>query len=546
MTYKNFDVAMYLTTFDLEAVKDLDTLERLFPNVEEHICVSKVYIETYRNGTYISKSDLLRLKAFFENRDIKVSAGITLNSDTKRGFSTFCYSQASERETVLDIIESAAALFDEIILDDFYFDNCKCVHCIKSKGTKSWKNFRTSQLTEMSKSIVEIAKKTNPIVNMIIKYPNWYEAYGDMGYDLSTSKNIFDHGYVGTEVRDTIHTQQSLQPYGAYFLTRYISELGEDYNMGGWFDGIDCDADLKRYLEQLYLTLLAGAKEVTLFSLGSHLLWEDIFAPLAGYGFRRMDKILPVLKSPKEIKAYKPFGSSEDYLLSTLGMLGIPVKGTPYFPTNEDVMILTESAAEDAFIVQKIEMQLIEGKKVVITSGLLDKLKDRNFSDIVNIEYTGKFAKVDRIAVNMDVAAFGYYEDIDTLEIPILKYHTNDYWAEIVGFSGETNYPILLRSDFGKGELIVLNIPSVITQLKQLPSRALTYIRKAICHTSFEGPSNISMFEYEKHLVFMSFINHNQVIKLDDKVYRNVENGRKVSREFNLRPRSMTILEIEG
>lgn len=545
MTYKNFDVAMYLTTFDLEALRDLDTLEKMFPNVEEHIHVNKVYVETYRNGAYVSKADLLRIKAFFEDKNIKVSGGVTLSSESTRGFSTFCYSQDSQREEVLNIIEFTAKIFDEIILDDFYFDNCKCVHCIKSKGTRSWKRFRTEQLMAMSEKIVGTAKKVNPEINMIIKYPNWYESYGDMGYDLYSSSKTFDHGYVGTEIRDTHHTQQSLQPYGSYFITRYISELGDGYNMGGWFDGIDCDGDLKRYLEQLYLTLLAGAKEVTLFSLGSHLLWEDIFAPIAGYGFKRMDQLLSQLKSPKEIKAYKPFGSSDDYLLSMLGMLGIPVKGTPYFPAQDDVLMLTESAAEDAFLVQKIEMQLIEGKKVVITSGLLKALKDRNFKDIVNIEHTGRYANVDKIAVNIDVAAFTHYEEISGLEIPILKYHTNDYWAEIVGFSGENNYPILLRSDFGKGELIILNTPAVIGQLKLLPSHALTYIRKSLLKTYFEGPSDISFFEFEDHLVLMSFISHNQKVKLSpERTYKNIETGQMVSHELNLRPRSMTVLEI--
>jgi hypothetical protein len=60
------------------------------------------------------------------------------------------------------------------------------------------------------------AKAVNPKVDIIIKYPNWYEHFQGNGYDLAEQPRIFDAIYTGTETRDPVETDQNLQQYESY------------------------------------------------------------------------------------------------------------------------------------------------------------------------------------------------------------------------------------------------------------------------------------------------------------------------------------------
>lgn len=51
-------------------------------------------------------------------------------------------------------MEFTAKHFDEIILDDFFFTNCKCELCINAKGDKSWTRYRLDLMTEAAQSLV--------------------------------------------------------------------------------------------------------------------------------------------------------------------------------------------------------------------------------------------------------------------------------------------------------------------------------------------------------------------------------------------------------
>ena len=86
------------------------------------------------------------------------------------------------------MVTYTAELFDEVILDDFFFTNCKCARCIEAKGTQSWTAFRLAQMAEVSQNLVVApAREANPDVRLIIKYPNWYAHYHYTGYNLEAA-----------------------------------------------------------------------------------------------------------------------------------------------------------------------------------------------------------------------------------------------------------------------------------------------------------------------------------------------------------------------
>lgn len=112
------------------------------------------------------------------------------------------------------------------------------------------------------------ARAANPNVKVTIKYPNWYEHFQGLGFNLETELAMFDAIYTGTETRDPVMSNQHLQPYESYQVFRYFENLKPGGNDGGWVDPFG-SFYLDRYAEQLWLTLFAKAPEVTLFDFGS-------------------------------------------------------------------------------------------------------------------------------------------------------------------------------------------------------------------------------------------------------------------------------------
>jgi len=98
---------------------------------------------------------------------------------------------------------------------------------------------------------------------------------------------------------------------------------------------------------------------------------------------------------PIGVASYRPpHAWAEDFLHNYLGMVGIPIDLVPEFPTDARMMLLTECAAFDPGIVKRIKQQLLDGKSVVITSGLLRALQGKGIEDIAEIRYSDRKAFV--------------------------------------------------------------------------------------------------------------------------------------------------------
>lgn len=358
MAYKkNFGTALYFIRQGIDRFEDLKDFDNQFTIIEKkHIEVNKLYLETFRSSQFVDDSKIRAMKDHLNAKGIETSGGITLNVESDGTFKSFCYTDEAHLEILDKVIAYTATLFDEVILDDFYFTNCKCDACIEDKGNQNWSDYRTKLLARISERIMTVAKDANPNVSMVIKYPNWYEDYQTTGYNLDESAECFDALYTGTETRDTRNTQQNLQPYLSYFLMRYLENVKPEKNLGGWFDTYDCSYNPATYLDQLNLTLLAGAKEATLFCMSNLMFQHDMFVPMAGYGFDRMDGIIGQLGQPVGIACYKPYHSrGENYLHNFIGMLGLPLEPKPHFDETAPLILLTQSAAYDQKIVEKMK-----------------------------------------------------------------------------------------------------------------------------------------------------------------------------------------------
>jgi hypothetical protein len=507
--YRNFDVAVYCRVYEVREMKDPAWLESRWSAISKNVKVDKVYLETHRDMIVAEQATIDQAKKFFADRSVKVAGGITATVNEANLFETFCYTNPAHRQKLKEVVEFTAKNFDEIIFDDFFFTSCKCDRCIRAKGNKSWTEFRLGLMDEAARDLViQPARAVNPNVKITIKYPNWYDHFQYLGFDLEKEPKLFDKIYTGTETRDAVYSNQHLQPYHGYSIFRYFDNIKPGGNAGGWVDTGGM-RNLDRYAEQLWLTLFAKAPEITLFDIRQ--IYQPVRAEdgtqapdsevtrLAGYTFNQVDGFIGKLGKPVGVKNYKPYNSSgDDFLPSYLGMLGIPMDIVPEFPTEAKTVLLTEDAKYDPAIVAKIKGQLRAGKNVVITSGLLKALQGKGIEDIVELEYTGK------TVASRDFFGWGLYARADSeILLPEIRYATNDAWelvSALTSPSRTAGTPLLLQAKYSNGVLYVLTIPQSVGDLYSLPPEAVKAIGDVLARDMYvrvEGPGRLSLFVYD-------------------------------------------------
>ncbi|MDP4217036.1 MAG: hypothetical protein Q8927_12620 [Bacteroidota bacterium] len=549
--YKNFKVSVYCRAYEVKLMADTTNyLKPLWNEITRQTYVDKVYLETHRDLLIVDQQTLDIAKKFFRDRGVEVAGGITLTVSEPNRFQTFCYDDPADRKKVKELSEYTAKNFDEFILDDFFFTNCKTDGAIKDKGARSWTAYRLDLMAEAARSlIIGPAKAVNPKVKVVVKYPNWYEHFQGLGFNLEKEPKLFDGIYTGTETRDAVLLAQHLQPYLGYNIFRYFENIAPGRNGGGWVDpGGMATAD--RYAEQLWITLFAKAPEQTLFDFrqlsrplypsdrapwqgtGTSLNYDEMMQPMnlnggspsrpttiaaiAGYTFARVDAVLGSLGKPVGIKSYRPYHSSgEDFLQNYLGMIGLPMDMRPEFPAEDSVILLTEEAKSDPTIVDRIKKQLTAGKTVIITSGLLRAIQEKGMGDIAELKCSDKRALVQDYTVS---GIFRLIHADKPILLPQIQYLTNDSWEIASGINGPAGWPVLHEADYSKGHLYVLAIPDNVADLYNLPAEVLNKIREVMCRSlkvQIEGPAQVSLYAYDNNTCIVeSFLDKETEVRI--------------------------------
>jgi hypothetical protein len=546
--YRHFKTAIYIPVNVTRSLANPQRFEHQFARAMSQVPFDKVYIETYRDNFFATDDEIEMVKKQFLAKGIEVAGGVTLAAGGFNGqFMTFDYEKPEDRASAKRAMEQAARHFDAIILDDFFFYTSKSDADIAAKGTRTWTQYRLDMMRKVSQELVlKPAKAVNPKVKVTIKYPNWYEHFQGLGYDLEQQPEMFDGIYTGTETRDPIITDQLLQQYESYELYRYYRTLRADHqNGGGWVDTYSTRY-LDRFAEQLWDTMLAKAPEITLFNwhpMGldtpaevgerpwadqdTSFNWKRIAAEwkaahpnetappgwglAAGAALKQIDAVLGELGNPVGLASYKPANSSgEDFLHNYLGNIGIPIELSAQFPKEARTILLTQAAAADPDIIAKIKAQLQAGKTVFVTSGFVKatqdtQRKDRGFGDLLEVYATGQ-----QVALNDYYNGYGAGNGESLRDdpkvaprdviFPELHYFTNDAWPIIRGVAGARGFPILLMNRYSKGILYVLNIPSNIGDLYSLPPGVMNNVKKYLLAdfpVRIEAPPGVSLFTYD-------------------------------------------------
>jgi hypothetical protein len=567
--YENFKVALYARAYETAKMADPVWLEEHWARISQQVHVDKIYLETHRDTLIVDEATLETAKKFFLAHGVQVAGGITFTMDESNRFETFCYSNPAHRAKAKQISELTARHFDEFILDDFFFTSCKCDLCVKARGSRSWTDYRLQLMTEAARDlVVGPAKAVNPRVKVVIKYPNWYDHFQALGFNLKDEPRIFDGIHTGTETRDAEISAQHLQPYHGYSIIRYFENVAPGRNGGGWVDTYGSKT-MDRYAEQLWLTLFAKARELTLFDFrlvdapltpdlrapwqgqdtsfdydamltpiklaDGTIVKPSTFARAAGVTCEAVDKFIGKLGRPIGLKSYKPYHSSgEAFLQSFLGMAGIPMDIVPEFPANEDTVLLTAQAADDADIVAKIEGQLRARKNVIVTTGLLKLLQNRGLGHIAELEDSGRVAAVKKFTVGKQL-----FEGQKTIFIPEITYRTNDSWELVSAIDGDNGWPLLHDAGYEGGHLLILTIPENFSDLSEIPEPVLSAIRRVITAklpVQLLAPGKVSLLLYDNNtFIVESFldapVNVKVAVSLDHPAIEDLIGGEAVAGE---------------
>jgi len=380
----DLQLSVYATAQIIQEVFDSEAGKREVLSVLKCNGITKVYLEVYRAGLIISPDLLKRSIQFLKTNGFEVIGGIATVPGEKfamkqEGQLTWCnWQNKKTQDDFREVMKNAAPLFDTFVIDDFLCTSDTSIESKNAKGEQSWSVYRRALLSRLAEEVlIRPAKAANPRLKIIIKYPQWYDRFHLFGYDVETGPKLFDEVWVGTETRGQ-YTQRYgfVQPYEGFINYRWIASLSGKKIGGAWFDYGDCTAD--DFIEQAYQSVLAGAKELVLFSMydlllghpGNHSLHQK-FEQLA-------DLAKVVARNPViGTVAYKPPHSDaagDLYLMDGIGMFGISLLPSSTYPTNAKTILLPAQAAADKEIIGKIEASLKKGNRIVLTAGFLANL----------------------------------------------------------------------------------------------------------------------------------------------------------------------------
>jgi hypothetical protein len=558
--YTNFSVSIYMVVSAVNSAgRNLASLGTQWRQITNQVMVDKVYVEAQRDRQVASDETLEAVKRFFLDQGVKVSGGMCLSDGNYPGggqFKSFCYTDPNDRQFIKSAAQLAARHFDEVIQDDFYFVTTKFDSDIAAKGSKSWTEFRMDLMDQAAQELlIGPAKAVNPKVKMIVKFPNWYEHFAGSGFDLEKEPRIFDGIYTGTETRESTITDQNLQSYESYLVFRYFENIKPGGNGGGWVDTFDVRYP-DRYAEQLCDTVFAKAPEITLFAwpvagaanrgwstnwqnLPTSFNYDDMLASarargqsnatalpytrVAGYALERADAILSHLGKPIGIPSYRPHHAlGEDFLHNYFGMMGIPIELYPEFPTNAPLVLLTQAAAADPDIVAKMKKQLVDGKSVVITSGLFRALRGKGIEDIVELQYNDRKIlahRYDNLAGAGGAAELSGDSEGGDILFPMIEFLTNDAWQLVRALTHGKGYPLLLLDHYGRSGLIyVWTIPDDFNDLYRMPPSVVSALKNYLMGSfpfRLDGPNQVALFAYDNNTcIAQSFLHTESDVRI--------------------------------
>ena len=425
-------------------------------------------------------------------------------------FGTSTYNNPEDLKSLKDRMQGLAKVFDNIILDDWLFTVSTDSASVADRGSMTWAEYRTKLLLEQSKKyIIDPAKEVNPRVKVIIKFPNWYEGFGENGYDVYNEVHEFDKMAVGIETRIPETQHQHIPIYTGYVLQKWESSVDTSKWVGSWLDNYEMKGAFDDYNAQVWQAIMARSPEIILWCAGQ--LWptnpsSDIY-PHFTKELPEFDRIAGLLQGPSRgIPIYLPYGSTGEYnIFGYLGMAGIPLEPVTRFPYESQSAIFCLNSLKDTSLADEMLARLRDGKDVFMTYSLWRRLRRTEFKNTLSLmDYNGPVS-----SDKFGLLEYGYRESTIKADrqftFPGVEATTWPETRDVTLSRPDYDFSVLIRVPYLKGTIYILNMPENSYDLLELPTDVLNSIRRSFTMDQgmeFDGPGHVAMYLFgEKQFV---------------------------------------------
>ena len=461
--------------------------------------LSKVYLEN-ASGEPAAVATLREIATDLKARGIEVSGAVVPAGE----HGPLCYNDAKDMAMLEGRVQVLAKVFDEIIVDDWLFTTCTCAKCLEGRGSDSWADYRSRLVAEQSKRhLIDAAKQVNPRVQVIIKYPNWYEGHRQHGYDVARQTPQFDGVSVGIETRQRATHDQHIPIYSGYVFQQWIGGDAGTKWRSAWLDNYDMQGADNDYVAEVWQAVLARTPEIIFWCAGV----RHPPAPSAS-NYPHLVELMPdfdrlagMIDGPaRGIPIHLPLGSVGEYnVFGYLGMIGLPMAPRTTFPADTATAIFTQHSLRDPKLAAELLARVRAGKEVFLTWPLLQNLRDSELGRAFNVIGEGGTVASATFRVRENLWDGKPVAAPRPFAFPKIELSTWPYVREVALVREDADFGVLLKTPYLEGQVDVLNLPDNSYDLLRLPEPVLNAIRRCFFEelgVRLVGPGGVALYPY--------------------------------------------------
>ncbi|MBI4584953.1 MAG: hypothetical protein HY717_13150 [Planctomycetes bacterium] len=542
-------ISVYATAGDVQRHLATPEDREIVARILQPLRISRLFLEGRRGDEHVAPELLRIVRDFFAARGLRCAGGIAtvpgrnFGARQSGGLSWLNWESAKTQRDVAGFFSENAPVFDELIVDDFYCTADTSPESERARAERSWGEYRRDLLISLiDPVIVQPSRTAHPSVRLILKYPQWYDRFHKFGYDPLRMSARFDQIWGGTEVRDPKTRRMGfVQPTEGYLNFRWLASVGGEKVRGAWFDHIECSA--QHFIDQAYQSVLAGARELTLFHLGDLVEAHPGDALLA----TRLPDLFDLAARVRGRKIggvafYKPPDSESDdnqYLMDYLAMIGLPIVPVARYPETARVAFIAAQAAADSDILDKMRRHLDRGAALVLTPAFV-RAMGRRTGEMAGVEVAAAGVLAEATAVQAGAGEFALAAPIH-LDASLT---TNGSIVRISARVQGQSVPWLTDFAAGNGRVHVLNVRTFSETdfldagewllapkplgVAEIPEKLADELRAALLApigVDFKAPPGIALYLFEQARCAYNFHDEPVTIRLEGEAIEMAAHG---------------------